>query len=326
MAGTITHAYFAIDVYNKFDENLHNRFKNYKENLKTYAQGPDILFFSTNLFNHKKVNKIGNYVHKHNTKNLFINMVSYIKNNHFENNDELISFLYGYIMHYALDTKVHPYVIYKGGIFDKKKKDTYKYNSKHSDIESYIDTCKYYPLSNVKIIVNKEQLEDMLTELRLKTPDEVKKYQKILSNKDAILADAKEQADAIINAAQVQTEELINEHEIMQRAYAQANELIEQATAQAQAILDNATEEANSIRYGAMQYTDDMLAKLQYIIEHSIKDNKEKYDSLLSGLENVLSVVNNNRNELSGIEEGETEETVQNNSEDSDSTDTDNNE
>ena len=141
-----------------------------------------------------------------------------------------------------------------------------------SDIESYIDTCKYYPLSNVKIIVNKEQLEDMLTELRLKTPDEVKKYQKILSNKDAILADAKEQADAIINAAQVQTEELINEHEIMQRAYAQANELIEQATAQAQAILDNATEEANSIRYGAMQYTDDMLAKLQYIIEHSIKD------------------------------------------------------
>ena len=96
--------------------------------------------------------------------------------------------------------------------------------------------------------------------------------------------------------------------------------------AQAQAILDNATEEANSIRYGAMQYTDDMLAKLQYIIEHSIKDNKEKYDSLLSGLENVLSVVNNNRNELSGIEEGETEETVQNNSEDLDSTDTDNNE
>ena len=167
-----------------------------------------------------------------------------------------------------------------------------------SDIESYIDSCKYYPLSNNKIIVNKEAIEDLLTELRLKVPDEVKKYQKILSNKDAILADAKEQADAIINAAQIQTEELINEHEIMQRAYAQANQLIEQATAQAQSILDDATEEGNNIRYSAMQYTDDMLAKLQYIIEHSIKDNKEKYNSLLSGLENVLSIVNNNRKEL----------------------------
>ena len=49
---------------------------------------------------------------------------------------------------------------------------------------------------------------------------------------------------------------------------------------------------------GAMQYTDEMLEKLQYIIEHSIKDNKEKYNSLLTDLEKVLTVVNNNRNEL----------------------------
>ena len=138
----------------------------------------------------------------------------------------------------------------------------------------------------------------MLAELRLKTPEEIKKYQKIINNKEAILNDAKEQADAILDAAKVQTEELINEHEIMQRAYAQANQLIEQATAQAQSILDNATEDANSIRMGAVAYTDDMLSKLQYIIEHSIKDNKEKYTSLISDLENVLAVVNNNRNEL----------------------------
>ena len=93
----------------------------------------------------------------------------------------------------------------------------------------------------------------------------------------------------------------------MQRAYEQANKVIDDATAEAQRIMDSATEDANNIRMGAIQYTDDMLAKLQYIIEHSIKDNKEKYNSLLSSLENVLSIVNNNRNELSGIEEGESE-------------------
>ena len=166
------------------------------------------------------------------------------------------------------------------------------------EIEEYIDSCKFQPLSNTKIIVNKDQLEDMLNELRLKTPEEVKKYQKILNNKDAIIADAKEQAETIVNAAQIRTEELINEHEIMQRAYAQANALIEQATAQAQQILDSATEDANSIRQGAMDYTDDMLEKLQYIIEKSIRDNRDRYDSLLSGLDNILSIVNNNRNEL----------------------------
>ena len=180
-----------------------------------------------------------------------------------------------------------------------------------SDIEAYIDNCKYQPFSSNKIIVDKDQLEDMLSELRLKTPDEIKKYQKILNNKEAIISDAKEQAESILNAAQIQTEELINEHEIMQRAYAQANQLIEQATAQAQHILDSATEDANNIRMGAVQYTDDMLGKLQYIIEHSIKDNREKYTSLLSGLESVLSVVENNRKELQISDEEEQPEAAQ---------------
>ena len=52
---------------------------------------------------------------------LFINNNS--EENNLENNNDVLTFLYGYIMHYALDTKVHPYVIHKAGIFNKKKKD-----------------------------------------------------------------------------------------------------------------------------------------------------------------------------------------------------------
>ena len=167
-----------------------------------------------------------------------------------------------------------------------------------SEIEEYIDGCKYQPLSNTKIVVVKEDLEDLLSELRLKTPDEIKKYQKIINNKEAIIADAKEQADSIINAAQIHTEELVNEHEIMQRAYAQANQLVETASAQAQEILDRATEDANGIRMGALQYTDDMLANLQLIIQHSLESNEIKYKTLITSLNKDLEIVVNNRNEL----------------------------
>ena len=67
-----------------------------------------------------------------------------------------------------------------------------------TEIEDYIDSCKFQPLSNTKILVNKEEIEELLRELRLKTPDEIKRYQKIISNKEAILADAQAKADAII--------------------------------------------------------------------------------------------------------------------------------
>ena len=101
------------------------------------------------------------------------------------------------------------------------------------EIEEYIDNCKYQPLSSTKIVVNKDELEELLTELKMKTPEEIKRYQKIISNKEAILADAQAKADAIIAQAQVQTSELVSEHQIMQQAYAQANEVVMIATKQA---------------------------------------------------------------------------------------------
>lgn len=98
------------------------------------------------------------------------------------------------------------------------------------EIEEFIDGCKLQPFSSTKIVVDKAQLEDLLVELRHRTPDEIKKYQKILNNKDAIINDAKQQAEAIISAANVQTSEMVNQSEITKRVYARANEIITQAT------------------------------------------------------------------------------------------------
>lgn len=176
------------------------------------------------------------------------------------------------------------------------------------EIEEYINSCKYQPLSNTKIVVNKEEIDELLTELRLKTPDEIKRYQKIINNKEAILADAQAKADAIIAQATVHTNELINEHEIMQQAYAQANEIVQIATNQAQEILDNATVDANNIRYGAIQYTDDMLANLQGIISHTIDTSAAKYDNFMKSLQDSYNIVNANRVELSPQEEEEVQE------------------
>ena len=166
------------------------------------------------------------------------------------------------------------------------------------EIEEYIDTCKFQPLSTTKIIVNKDQLDELLRELRMKTPDEIKRYQKIIANKDAILADAQAKAENMLQDAQIQTSELVSEHEIMQQAYAQANQIVTAATEQAQQILDNATSDANDIRIGAMQYTDDLMANAENIIGHTLDTYTAKYDGLLNSLQECYDMVRNNRSEL----------------------------
>ena len=172
-----------------------------------------------------------------------------------------------------------------------------------TEIEEYIDGCKFQPLSNTKLIVNKDTIEELLAELRLKIPEEIKKYQKIINNREMILNDAKQKADAMIAEAAAQTTELVSEHEIMQQAYIQANDIVQQATNQAQMIIDNATTDANNIRMGAMQYTDDILANLENIISYSAKNAGERHEAYMRALNTSLEVVVANRKELQPKEE-----------------------
>ena len=174
------------------------------------------------------------------------------------------------------------------------------------EIEEYIENCKPKFMSNTEIIVNKEEMDELLRELRMKTPDEIKRYQKIISNKEAILQDARDKAEALINEATVHTNELINEHEIMQQAYAQANEVVTMATAQAQEILDNATNEANAVRSAAMQYMDDMLAHLENVINASTQSAANNYENLIGSLNQYRDIIVSNRQELHPVEDLET--------------------
>lgn len=202
-----------------------------------------------------------------------------------------------------------------------------------SEIEEYIDSCKSQALSKSKIIVNKEEMEELLVELRMRIPDEITKYQKIISQQQTILNDARSQSDAMLSEAKAQadamiaqateqansmvsqaseeansmvaqaneqTTEMINEHEIMQRAYSHAEEVISQANIQAQAIVDAAVNDANNIRQGSIQYTDDMLRSLQTILNHTMDNAKGRFDAFMSSMQSSYDIVSANRNELSG--------------------------
>ena len=170
------------------------------------------------------------------------------------------------------------------------------------EIEEYVESCRYQPLSTTKIVVNKEELEELLRELRLKTPDEIKRYQKIIGNKDAILADAQSKADNIIAEANAKADLLVQETEIMKTAYAQANDTVNAANRQAQDILDSAQTDANNIRTSAISYTDELLSNISSILGNTIAEVGEKYGDFSSAIQSYYDLVNQNRSELSPME------------------------
>ena len=166
------------------------------------------------------------------------------------------------------------------------------------DIEDYIDGCKGNVFNPNKITIDKQEMDELIEELKVNTPEEIKALRKIVSNKDAIINDAKKKAQALIDDAAARTNQMVSESEIMQQAYAQSEEVIRAASEQAQAILDNATAEANQIKEGAIAYTDDMMANIENILAQAMDTNLKKYEEQQKALEQYYNVLKSNRAEL----------------------------
>nr|WP_300833457.1 hypothetical protein [uncultured Acetatifactor sp.] len=171
------------------------------------------------------------------------------------------------------------------------------------ELEEYIESCKPKFMSNSEIIVNKEEIDELLRELRMRTPEEIKRYQKIISNKEAILNDARAKAQALIDEATVHTNELISEHEIMQQAYAQANGIVATAANQAREILDKATMEANELRIQASQYMESRLVELDSITSSAIQSTNADYERLLGSLGQYRDLIQSNLRSLHPVED-----------------------
>ncbi|WOO36372.1 ATPase [Anaerocolumna sp. AGMB13020] len=166
------------------------------------------------------------------------------------------------------------------------------------DIYEFVESCRMQPLSSTKVIVPKDELYDLLDELRLRTPDEIKRYQKIIANRDAIIADAEEKAAAILAEAGERANALLDESEIMQQAYYQADSLVKNASEEGSRIINEANEDAIQIRQGALAYTADMLTDAEAAIQNAYESSRTKYENLLNALRGNLDILASNKREL----------------------------
>lgn len=100
------------------------------------AQGPDPLYYNFFSDEHTEYRKYADLMHNSKTDLLFKNMITYVKNNL---TTESYSFLVGFICHYALDVKIHPYVYHNVGVYNKDIEETHQYRGLHLKFERSMD-------------------------------------------------------------------------------------------------------------------------------------------------------------------------------------------
>lgn len=149
-------------------------------------------------------------------------------------------------------------------------------------LEDILDKSKKLPFTD-KSIIEKEEILEIMKEIRLKLPDELKQAKWIKEERGRIIAEAQKEADDIVKEAENRIIAMIDEHEITKKAYEQKTKIIE-----------TANEMSREMSKGTKDYADNILGD----IETTILNLSETITNVESTIQNALDTIKNNRSEL----------------------------
>jgi F0F1-type ATP synthase membrane subunit b/b' len=95
-------------------------------------------------------------------------------------------------------------------------------------LEDMVGISKRVPFSN-KVMVEEEHFLDLVEQLRIAIPNEVRQAQRVVRDRERIIAEAQQEAARIIEASRSRAEYLISEHGVLNEARQRAEQLLEQA-------------------------------------------------------------------------------------------------
>lgn len=122
-------------------------------------------------------------------------------------------------------------------------------------LEELLNESRPLPFTH-NVIVDEDRMLDLIDQMRVSIPEEVKKAQQLLAQRDRLLAQAQEEANRTLAIAREKSEALVERDQLVQAAQTQASQIIAQAHA-----------EAETIRSDADQYVLETLRGLEVELE-----------------------------------------------------------
>jgi len=127
------------------------------------------------------------------------------------------------------------------------------------------------------VVVDEESMLDIIDQMRMAIPDEVKKAQQVLAQRDRLIAQAQEGTNRALAIAREKSDQLVERDAIVQAAQARADQVLAQARA-----------EAEKTRQEADNYVVETLSRLEM-----------EMDRILTQIRNGIRALNSENSKLS---------------------------
>jgi cell division septum initiation protein DivIVA len=122
-------------------------------------------------------------------------------------------------------------------------------------LEELLNQSRPFPFTH-NVLVDEDRMLDLIDQMRVAIPEEVKKAQQLLAQRDRLLAQAQEEANRTIAIAREKSDQLVERDAIVQAARGQADQII----AQSQVEIEHTRQEAD-------EYVMETLTRLEMEME-----------------------------------------------------------
>jgi hypothetical protein len=134
-----------------------------------------------------------------------------------------------------------------------------------------IKEARSVPLSRDGALVNRQEMANLLNELKAKLPPDILHAQHLLENKEAVMNEGRLAGQAIIDEAKHEANRLISQTEIVQEANLRAQDILKQVD-----------EELSKMRLETDQFIDAKLANFEESLQKTIQVVRRGRDKISS--------------------------------------------
>ncbi len=136
-------------------------------------------------------------------------------------------------------------------------------------IDEMLEKSWGVPLSGGKCVVDAEKIRDLIDEIRINLPSDLKQAKAVVADRNNILLAARNEAEGIIKRAEERAKVLVSEEEVVRVANEKATET-----------LNLAQTKSKEMRQAAFDFSEDMLQKIEKAATECLGSIKETRQAL----------------------------------------------
>ncbi len=138
-------------------------------------------------------------------------------------------------------------------------------------LEELFNDAKAVPFTH-NVIVDEDRMLELIDQMRISIPEEVKKAQQVIAQRDRVMAQAQEEANRTLDLARQKADGIVQKDNIMQEAQRRAEQILAQARADAEATRID----ADNYVVDTLMQLQDQLARLTNQVNNGVRTVQEE--------------------------------------------------